>query len=430
MSFALFFRSKLIGQLQEGIYLKKKPLIGKSLCTVFFSISEGSTANEAGKAIDQLWSMYSNLKHGKIKNLAVNENLLLGGNLSALIGYGPKIFNIPGIRKHIPIDLAENSFFESPRKWAGGFVSEHSQLVYSKEISENHAASDDFMIQLIADSDFFSNRALVQTWRELKDINNKFGKQILSISKWYTGFQSEDKRNWLGFHDGVSNIKSAERFRTVAIDNIHLRPDDKWLVGGTYLAFLRIAFNFDSWDGLNVYDQEIIIGRDKLTGCPLIGVDRNGKPIRDRRCPVKGTYEVIQDGNEYFREHPPYGMQKNMPYGVKDSILKNSHVAQSVDINPVQQSRTRSERIFRQGFQFLESIDKYPGIRLGLNFISFQNHPGNFFKSINHKSEVILEYQRSVPSLDSFLSVYSAGIFIVPPVISQGNFPGSSIFFE
>ena len=54
MSFALFFRSKLIGQLQEGIYLKKKPLIGKSLCTVFFRISEGSTGNEAGQAIDQV----------------------------------------------------------------------------------------------------------------------------------------------------------------------------------------------------------------------------------------------------------------------------------------------------------------------------------------------------------------------------------------
>ena len=55
------------------------------------------------KRLIKLWSMYSNLKHGKIKNLAVNENLLLGGNLSALIGYGPKIFNIPGIKKHIPI---------------------------------------------------------------------------------------------------------------------------------------------------------------------------------------------------------------------------------------------------------------------------------------------------------------------------------------
>ena len=85
------------------------------------------------------------------------------------------------------------------------------------------------------------------------------------------------------------------------VEDKRLRPDDRWLVGETYLAFLRIVLNFDSWDGLNVYDQEIIIGRDRLTGCPLIGVDRNGKPIKDQRCPVRDTYEVIQDGNEYFK---------------------------------------------------------------------------------------------------------------------------------
>ena len=65
-----------------------------------------------------------------------------------------------------------------------------------------------------------------------------------------------------------------KEIRVVAITNTkHLRPDDKWLLGGTYLAFLRIAVDIASWDGLNSYDQEIIIGRDKLTGCPLIGVD-------------------------------------------------------------------------------------------------------------------------------------------------------------
>ena len=150
-------------------------------------------------------------------------------------------------------------------------------------------------------TDFFSTRALVQTSRELRDINYKFGKQILLISKWYTGLQSEDKRNWMGFHDGVSNIKSNERFRAVVIDNDkHLRPNDKWLIGGTYLAFLRITVDLDSWDALNLYDQEIIIGRNKVTGCPIIGVDPNGKPIKDQRCPVRGTFEIIEKGNEYF----------------------------------------------------------------------------------------------------------------------------------
>lgn len=328
------------------------------------------------------------------------------------------------------MDLLENSFFESPRRWEDGSVTEYSQLIYSKEISENHAPSDHFMVQLIADGEFYTTRALVQTFRQIKDINSEFGKLVLLISKWYMGFQSEDKRNWLGFHDGVSNIKSNERDRVVAITNTkHLRPDDKWLLGGTYLAFLRIAVDIASWDGLNSYDQEIIIGRDKLTGCPLIGVDRNGKPIKDQRCPVRGTFEIIQNGNEEFREHPFYGMQRNLPYDVKDSILKNSHIAKSLDVKPAQQRQNDYGRIFRQGFQFLESKDEYPGFSVGLNFISFQNNPRNFFTIINHKPDITLEDQSRVRTLENFLSIHSAGIFIVPPVVSHEKFPGSDMFF-
>jgi Dyp-type peroxidase family len=431
MSYCSVLRSELIRQLQEGIYLKNKPTVGKSLCTVFFRISEDSTASEVGKAISQLWNMYSELKQGVIKNLTVNRKLLLGGNLSVLLGYGPKIFKVVGIKKLAPVDLLENSFFESPRRWADGSVSEHSQLIYSKEISENHAASDHFMIQLIADGEFFSSRALVQTLRELRDINSGLGKRILQISKWYTGFQSEDKRNWLGFHDGISNIKSNERFKAVAInDTKRLGPDDKWLLGGTYLAFLRITVDIDSWDRLNLYDQEIIIGRDKLTGCPIIGVDRDGKPIKAQGCPVSGTFEIIQDGNEYFREHPSYGMQRNLPYHVNDSILKNSHIARSLDVNLAKQRNTEPGRIFRQGFQFLESQNEIPGFRVGLNFISFQNNPKNLFSVIDRKPNLMLDDQKSVPPLENFLSVHSAGIFIVPPVVTHEKFPGSNMFFE
>lgn len=399
------------------------------MCAIFFRISEGLTASEVGRAINQLWNMYLDLKQGVIKNLAVNKNLLVDGNLSVLVAYGPSIFKISGIRKAAPIDLLENSFFESPRRWTNGSVSEHSPMSFSNELSENHAASDHFIIQLIADAEFFSTRALVQTLRELKNINSQFGRQILRISKWYTGFHSVDKRNWLGFHDGVSNLKSSERIRAVAIyDSKSLKRDDTWLLGGTYLAFLRISVDLDSWDKMSLDDQELIIGRDKLTGCPIIGVDRNGKPIKDPRCPVRGTFEIIQDGNEYFREHPSYGMQRNLPYDVKDYILKNSHIGRALDVYPSQLRKPESGRIFRQGFQFLESKNGSPDFTVGLNFISFQNNPKNLFNVINRKPDVMSANQKSIHPFERFLSVHSAGIFVVPPVASHEKFPGSSLF--
>ena len=82
--------------------------MGKSLCTVFFRISQDSPATEAGRAVGQLWDMYSELKQGIIKKLEVNKKLLLGGNLSVLLAYGPKIFNIRGIK---------NKHLESSRKF-------------------------------------------------------------------------------------------------------------------------------------------------------------------------------------------------------------------------------------------------------------------------------------------------------------------------
>ena len=48
--------------------------------------------------------------------------------------------------------------------------------------------------------------------------------------------------------------------------------------------------------------QELIIGRKKLTGCPIIGVSQSGDPIGDIGCPKVGTTEVIEKGNEVFRE--------------------------------------------------------------------------------------------------------------------------------
>ena len=83
---------------------------------------------------------------------------------------------------------------------------------------------------------------------------------------------------------------------------------------------MRIALNLEKWEDTSVSLQEIIIGRDKLSGCPLIRVDENNKPIKDSRCPVPGTSEVIDPGNEYFRDHPPYGTMRT------NNILQLSHI--------------------------------------------------------------------------------------------------------
>lgn len=100
------------------------------------------------------------------------------------------------------------------------------------------------------------------------------------MSHFFSGFQRPDRRGWLGFHEGVSNIQPEERLGAIVINNTNIsKPSDVWTVGGTYLAFLRIAINLETWLKTSVRDQELIVGRHKLTGCPLIGTDLKGNPV-------------------------------------------------------------------------------------------------------------------------------------------------------
>ena len=205
----------------------------------------------------------------------------------------------------------------------------------------------------------------IDVWKELRTHERYNGHTPLRITGLYNGFQREDQRNWLGFHDGVSNLKPNERPQVIFINQRHLHPYDKWSINGSYFAFMRIAVNLETWEDVPLYSQEIIIGRDKQTGCPLIGVNKNGKPLKDSRCPIPGTSEVIDHGNEYFRNHPPYSHRPDA------KILQQSHIGRTNPKHQIPVGDNRSLRIYRQGFEFQKMSEVSPGFVAGLNFVSF-----------------------------------------------------------
>ena len=49
--------------------------------------------------------------------------------------------------------------------------------------------------------------------------------------------------------------------------------------GGTYMAFLRLDVDLAAWRALSRAEQELAVGRDKLTGAALVAVDRRGRPV-------------------------------------------------------------------------------------------------------------------------------------------------------
>ena len=419
-------------KLQNGIFYLDTPTIGNSCSFVFIRAGFGSNASEIGEGLVKLWTMLKNLERGIVNDLkGVNKRHLHPGNLTTLIGYGPEIFSINDVKKQKPLNLTEEAVFKLPSLSGGGPIIQDSDILYSKDIFKNDGQFEHIILQFVADDEFITNRASFETWKLLSKLQNSQGNNTLYITRIFTGFQRDDGRNWFGFHDGVSNLPSKDRLQVISIARKDVVDKDFWTINGTYMAFLRIEFDVNEWGKVKETDQSIIIGRDKITGCPLIGVDNNKQPIKDNRCPVRGTFEVLEKGNEIFREHAPFGKQRYIPLGASDNLLKKSHVGVA---NPTdeQSDRTNSYRIYRQGFEFLEPIGSYPGFRVGLNFVSYQKSPKRLFNILKHSADKnkLTHSLAELPSFETFFSVRTAGMFIVPPFQENEPFPGAGIFLE
>jgi deferrochelatase/peroxidase EfeB len=413
-------------ELQEGIYYRAKPPIGNSLCVLSLRSENASHIAEIGNALGLIWKHLEHLKKGITVDLDIDRKHRKIGNVTVLVAYGSSLFNVLGSQKKKPESFNEDWNFKAPISGGGGPILEGSSINYSTMTFDNHLLTDHLIFQFIADSEFYTKRAAVEVWKVLHKLEKIGGNAPLRITGMYTGFQRADHRNWLGFHDGVSNIRSRERPYVISINSKYLSSVDKWALRGTYIGFMRIAFNLAKWEDTNVEEQEILIGREKLTGCPLIRIGKNNKPVKDPRCPVPGTSEVIDPGNENFREHPLYGT------GRQDNILRYSHIGRTKPAERVPIWDMKSARIYRQGFEFLGPSNDNVGFVAGLNFISFQNTPERLFRALTYQHKIMHNglVSASLPNLDQFMSVLAAGIFFVPPKVKDEPFPGAQIFFN
>lgn len=412
--------------LQEGIYYRAKPQIGNSFCILSLKGENASQITEIGNAVHLIWKHLEHLKRGKTVDLEIDKRHRKIGNLTVLVAYGSGLFEMPGSQKRKPASFSETWNFKAPESVGGGRILEGSGISYSSSIFENHLLTDHIVFQFIADSEFYTKRAAFEVWKVIHKLEKNRGKAPLHITGLYTGFQRADHRNWLGFHDGVSNIRSHERWHVISINSKYLNSDDEWTFRGTYLGFMRIGLNVEKWEDTHIREQEILIGREKITGCPIVRVDKNGKPIKNDRCPVPGTSEIIDPGNEHFREHPPYGR------GSQDKILQYSHIGRAAPFDRIPIWDKKSLRIYRQGFEFLVPSTDDPGLLAGLNFVSFQNTPERLYRALTYPHIIAQNGLASttMPNLDRFMSVFAAGIFFVPPKVQGEPFPGTQIFFN
>ncbi len=311
--------------LQEGIYydVGQRPPVCFSI--MFLRTRRGAGAVDVGRKLAELHAMYAALKQGRIADLpgvdvtAPPRSRRRGGRakpkgtdtgLSILIGYGVKAFALQGARRTVPQDLLVAQV-RSPTP-AGGEILPSSRLHYVPGLARN-PATEEIMVQAGANTPLAAHRAIVETIKLLHDDVHPDG-PTLELAAAFTGFNREDGRSWIDFHDGVSNLRSGQE----RLDAIGIKPvgagTDAWTFGGTYLAFLRVHIDLPAWRKLTVAQQIAAVGRDKITGCPVLQINSGGGSI-DQACPVAGTGSIMDQGNEAFREPPAPS---------SDAVRKNS----------------------------------------------------------------------------------------------------------
>lgn len=402
---------------QEGIYWDHGQTPGACFHIVFLRAAEGQTARTVSETLAKIWAMAQRLKQGSVGDLP--GHAVPNDNLTILIGYGEKAFALPGAARPQPPHLGPQYRFRSALPSGGGPLLVSSGLSYASDIKKN-PATEEIVLQVIADTELATSRVIVELWKILHDGRDPAtGSAPLQVTSFFSGFQRGDNRSWIDFHDGLSNLEKGDQRRRV----IAVKPGaDAWTTDGTYLAYIRLDVDLAAWRAMSRVQQELLVGRDKLSGCPLVSVDAGGRPVPVGGCPAAGTIDVGDAANTGFREPP----------ATADPVILQSHV-QRANHHKTDFERPDSLRIYRQGYDFLECADEAPGFRSGLNFVSFQDTPERLLRLLTTegwlgRTNFGGNPANQLPGMGSLLTVRAAGIYFVPPVSAGEPFPGASIF--
>jgi deferrochelatase/peroxidase EfeB len=289
-------------------------------------------------------------------------------NLTVTFGFGPSLFERPGLGLHSHRPAALKPIPALPGD-------ELNPLECGGDLCVQ-ACSDDpqIVFHVVRNLARIGRGAVTMRWAQLG-----FGRTSSTSRKQTT------PRNLMGFKDGTANIRADDAEEMSRF--VWLGGDDwpAWMRGGSYLVTRRIRMLLEAWDRSSLEDQERTMGRSKYSGAPLggkhefedlnLGAERNGRPL------------IPDDAHVRLAASSPGG----------------------------------GERILRRSYSFTEGVDPELGqLEAGLFFVCFQRDPERQFISIQRRlgeSDALNEYIRHVGS----------AIFAVPPGASSGGYVGETL---
>jgi Dyp-type peroxidase family len=379
-------------RLQPGIHFEATATPHPSYRLLLLNARAGATRASVAHGLERLLGVFDQLRQGRVPELKGQRQPQRSASaeqfegLDALVAYGRRLFDHavhrPALTKAQRPDFLSYLPAEGPfpaLRWAG--------------VRRN--AEADFAIQLTASSETAVTCAAVEAWKLIAAERLQ-----LVATESFAGFGRADGRGWLGFHDGVSNMPSDQRLRALVA-----AADPPWMEGGTYMAYLRLLVDLDSWGSLSRDEQELLVGRDKLSGAALVRVARKDGQLK----PVAGRAPTVTAGATEL------GRWRDPPQ-TSDPVLEAAHIARA--------NQTRASpfapgalRIFRQGYEFFESVGQ-DGVRLGLNFVSFQRDL-RVVQQLLHLPEWLGDANfgglSGAAAAAPLISVAAGGLYAVPP---------------
>lgn len=335
-------------------------LAQSQLNLIAFDFRAGTTAADARRLL-RLWTEDARrlcAGHNPLGSLEP-EMVEEPARLTITCGVGARFFDIIGKPEQRPSWLAPLPAFELDRldsQWAGG----------------------DIVLQICCDDPLylaFATRHMIragidyvqQRWRQ---------SGFLPTGPASTG---ETPRNLFGQKDGTVNPRTDREFEEQVW--ISLEDDSpSWLVGGSAMVVRRIQMHLDTWEQLDRFTREIVVGRTLDTGAPL------------------GQDDEFDEADYDLRDAT----------GIK-VIDPHSHMALAAPVN-------ESERFLRRAYSYDEAVppDASESSNSGLVFICFQRDPREQFIPVQQRLD-------AGDRMNEWITHIGSAVFAIFPGTSLAN---------